>query len=166
MSHEDDTTKAAIASLGNVGTDRAGMLAMELQRGMDRYLGRESEVYTEVDVPPNDTIPATIDQYLFWLEGFVAKGGRPTHSYDYPWRAERWLYASMDFAVNGECGARSVKVIVETGAAVLNPNPWKPFGGYGHNELFLMDGFKAVGNVVSVYSNPEFDPYRPMVREP
>lgn len=163
MSYEDDMTKRGIESLAGVGTDRAAMLAMEMQRGMDRRHARPDAVGTahvEAEVPPNHTIPATIHQYLLWMEGFIAEGGKPTHFYDYPFDRPTWLYTSLDFAVNGECGARSQNVIVEAGATVLNPNPWKPFGGYGHNHLYLMDGFRVIGDWVPLYSDHEFDPYR------
>lgn len=162
----DDLTKAAIVSLANVGTDRAGMLAMELQRGMDRSRGRATPPPDEVEVPANFTIPATIHQYLLWLDGYVSNGGKPSHDYGYAFeRSGEWLYAPCGYAVNGECGARAKHVIVEHGAEVLNPNPWKPFGGYGHNSLFLMDGYTTNRDFwVPIYSDPEFDPYREMAR--
>lgn len=160
-----DVERAAIASLGALGTDRAGMLAMELQRGMDRREGRERNIqHVEVEVPPNDVMPATIHQYLYWLDGFIGNGGRPTHSCPYPF-PEGWLYAPVGFAVNGQCGASSVQVIVGPGAEISNPNSWKPFGGYGHNNLFLMSGYATAGiGRVPVYSDQQFDPYRPLVK--
>jgi len=160
----DDMTKLGIASLASLGTDRGAMLAMEMQRGLDRQHGRETPHPAEVEVPENVTFPAVLWQYIEWLRGFVANGGRPTHSYDYRFGRSSWLYAPHEFAVNGECGARSMHVILENGARVLNPNPWKPFGGYGHNTLYLLDGFELRGHWVPIYVNPEFNEFRELVR--
>lgn len=162
---DDEMEKLAISSLAGLGTEHGAMLAMEIQRGMDRRHGRGVPHPAEVEVPENFTIPATTHQYLLWLDGYLANGGRPTHDYDYAFGVRGWLYAPCGFAVNGECGSNSLHVIVERGAEVSNPNPWKPFGGYGHNSLYLMDDFRVVGNRwVPIYSDPEFEPYREMMR--
>lgn len=160
----DDMEKLAISSLAGLGTAHGAGLAMEIQRGMDRRHGRDIAHPAEVEVPENFTMPATVHQYLLWLDGFVERGGRPNYDYDYRFGHRGWLYAPCGFTVNGECGARSMRVIVEHGAEVQNPNPWKPFGGYGHNTLYLMDESRLLGHSVPIYSDPEFDPYREMVR--
>lgn len=161
MSTRDDMTKVCITALAGAGTGRGAALAMELQRGMNRRTHPEREVqHKEVEAPANDTTPATVMQYVNWLKGFVESGRVPTHSYDYSFDRMRFRYAPDFFVVNGECGASSHHVILGRGARVLNPNPWKPFGGYGHNELFLMDRYEVAGGVVPVFSDPEFDPYR------
>lgn len=161
----DDLLKVAVSSLAGVDTDRAAMLAMEIQRGMDREAGRP-EAHIEVPVEPNQTTPATIHQYLLWLNGYVQNGGRPTYSYTYPFGGRDWRHAQHRFAVNGECGDRSIYVIVEFGGEVINPNPWKPFRGWGHNAVFQMDGYTTNRpEWVPVYSDPEFEPYREMAKD-
>lgn len=158
----DDLEKLAISTLAGLGTERGAMLAMELQRGFDRRHGRIEPHPAEVEVPKNVTFPADVWQYVEWLRGFVANGGRPTHTYDHRF-GSRWVYAPREFAVNGECGTRSMHVILDRGAEVLNPNPRKPFKGYGHNTLYLLDGFRLIGSWVPIYVNPEFNEFRELV---
>lgn len=157
--------KLAISTLAGLGTAHGAALAMEIQRGMDRRHGLDLPRPPEVEVPENVTFPADVWQYVEWLRGFVASGGRPTHSYDYRF-GRSWLYAPREFAVNGECGASAVHVILDPGARVLNPNPWKPFKGFGHNTLYLLDDFQVIGDWVPVYSNPEFDEFRDLLPPP
>ncbi|MFJ5984365.1 hypothetical protein [Lentzea sp. NPDC092896] len=159
----DDMSKLGIASLAGLGTGHGAMLAAEMQRGLDRRHSRETPHPDEVEIPENVTFQADLWQYIEWLRGYTAKGGRPTHSYDYEFKAERWRYAPREFAVNGECGSRSTQVILGPGAQALNPNPWKPFGGFGHNNLYWLDDFKVIGRWVPIYSNPEFDEFRGLV---
>ncbi len=159
-----DAEKHIISHLADSGTERGLALAMEMQRGIDRRFSFIEPHPAEVEVPENFTIPATVHQYLLWLDGYVDKGGRPNYDYGYRFGRRDWLYAPCGFAVNGECGASSMRVIVEHGAEVLHPNPWKPFDGYGHNTLYLMDEYKLIGHSVPIYSDPEFEPYREMMR--
>lgn len=160
----DDMEKLAISSLAGLGTTHGAALAAEMQRGLDRRRGVAEPHPAEVEVPENVTFPAQLWQYVEWLRGFVANGGRPTHAYDYRFGRRSWVYAPREFAVNGECGARALHVILDHGARVLNPNPWKPFGGYGHNTLYLLDDFQLIGHWVPIYVNPEFNEFRELVR--
>jgi hypothetical protein len=108
----------------------------------------------------DETTPATLGQYLAWLDGYVKRGAIPTHFYDYPFSRAEFTFALSNIMVNSdtEFGARSRRVIVPEGLRVACTRPGSRFGGWGHSTLFLMDGFAVAGsNWIPVYSNPEFE---------
>ena len=94
--------------------------------------------------------PAVLDEYLTWLRAWLDAGHQPTHAYDYPWSRQEWLTATRDFTLGGECGADSVRIIVPTGIE------WAR-GDLGHNSLYFLDGPKQMGDVVPVFSDPQFE---------
>lgn len=94
--------------------------------------------------------PASVDQYVTWLEGYLEAGGRITHAYDYPIARPSFLVAVANFTTGGECGSRSRQIIVPQNVQHLG-------GDLGHNTLYFMDGFRVVGHFVPVYNDPEFD---------
>lgn len=90
---------------------------------------------------------ATLDEYAAWLRAWLAAGNQPTHYYDRPFGRERWLTAERDFTTGGECGARSVHIIVPAGVEHVS-------GGLGHNNLYYMDGPRQVGRNVPIFNDP------------
>ena len=101
--------------------------------------------------------PATLDEYLTWLRAWLDAGHQPTHAYDYPWSRWRWLTATGDFRLGGECGADAVQILVQPGVQHVG-------GELGHNRLYLLDGTDQRGDFVPVFSDPVFE-LLPGVRE-
>ena len=96
--------------------------------------------------------------YKEWLEGFLAKGGKPTHWYDYPitnrgvylsggQAPATWFVAKKDFATLPLCGSMAIHVIVPTGIQVDKT------AGLGHCNLYYMDGFGYDGHWVPVFTD-------------
>lgn len=104
-------------------------------------------------------ILAIVEQYVLWLDGYVAKGGKITHEYDYEWATDAWFYAPLEFISNDECGANSMRVICESW---VEPQRGKcsAFGGWGHNNIYLMNDFAVIGRWVPIYSDEIFDGFR------
>jgi hypothetical protein len=111
---------------------------------------------------PDTTIPAARDQYLEWLAGYVKRGGKPTHFYDYPFRDFRYA-ASGTLIVESdyEFGANSREIIVARNVEARRTNPAGVFGGWAHTGLYFMHGYRTnKPGFVPVYSDPEFDVFR------
>lgn len=96
--------------------------------------------------------PATASEYIEWLCGYLAEGGEITHVYNYPMRPDGFVMAIRNFTTNGECGSRSLNIIVPAGVYHLD-------GRLGHNNLYFMDGFRTDDEspFIPAHSNPEFD---------
>jgi hypothetical protein len=113
---------------------------------------------------PDTTEPATLGQYLAWLNGYIKRGGKPTHFYDYPIGRLRFRYAAGGPLIvdsDREFGADGRSVIVARGVTAERTNPAGPFGGWAHTRLYFMDGYRSNDpGIVPVYSNPEFDAIR------
>lgn len=94
------------------------------------------------------TRPGTAEDYSRWMTGYVRRGGLPTHYYDYPTPTRNLLVATGELELQPLHGATSVSVIVPAGIRLLS--------GFnsGHNEVFLMDGFRHNGTV-PVYTDTE-----------
>lgn len=95
--------------------------------------------------------PATVTEYVTWLQSHLAAGGRITHAYDYPMARQQFVTATRDFVTDGECGAQALSIVVPTGVRHLG-------GRLGHNNLYVIDEGKASDpNLVPVFSDHEFD---------
>jgi hypothetical protein len=142
----------------------AHALLDEVERGIQREeRGRKEERGRYwLDRKPryeDDTVPANLDEYIRWLRGYVANGGKPTHTCDYPWARARMRYATrspLRIDSDYDFGARARRIIVAEGVSVHRSDPCGAFQGYGHDELYYMDGYRQQGGVVPVYSDPEF----------
>jgi len=114
--------------------------------------------------PSDTTEPATLEQYLAWLNGYIKRGGKPTHFYDYPIGRLRFRYAvgaPLIVDSDREFGAGGRSVIVARGVTAERTNPAGLFGGWAHTRLYFMDGYRSNDpGIVPVYSNPEFDAIR------
>jgi len=118
---------------------------------------------------PDTTQPADIEDYVLWLQGYVKRGGKPTHFYDYPVRRADFRYASSTVTVDSdyEYGARSRNIIVANGVTTERTRPAGPFGGWAHTHLYFMHGFRTSDpHWVPVYSDPEFDAIREEFADP
>lgn len=106
------------------------------------------------------TKPAGLREYLTWLRGYVKEGGKVTHTYDYPFsRAKMRIAVSSPLLIDSdyEYGACARNIIVAEGVTVQRSDPRAHFNGYGHDTLYLMDGYRLEGRaVVPVFSDPEF----------
>lgn len=91
---------------------------------------------------------ATTTEYVEWLKGYLANGGRITHYYDRPFPAERFLYAVQSFVLADERGSVAREIIVPKGIRFS--------GDLGHNRLYIMKGFEAIGHSVPVFGDREF----------
>lgn len=111
---------------------------------------------------PDTTRPATIDQYVQWLRGYTKRGGKITHTYDYPFGQVGFRYAATSLTIDSdyEYGARARHIIVASGVLAERTNPHEVFSGWGHSHLYFMHGYRQVGDSVPVYSDPEFDEFR------
>ncbi len=88
--------------------------------------------------------PATVGDYLCWLKGFLARGGKPTHYYDYS-MPSRVYVATKSLDIYPLFGAAAIEIIVPEGIEVR--------GEPGHSALFEMKDFKAPGGWVPVWAD-------------
>jgi hypothetical protein len=110
-------------------------------------------------------VPASAADYARWLRGYVKRGGKITHRYDYPFKRAGFLHATEDVTVNSrkEFGARSRDIIAAPGVKVTRsvPGPQEGFNGWGHTKVYWMNGYRTNNTgIVPVYSDPEFDEFR------
>lgn len=143
---EDDPIAYARAHVTSPG---AHALLDEVERGRARRAGHgyEPEYVPGYEAQPDAFVPASLGQYVAWLERYLQGGGRITHVYGYPFARSRMLLAVRDFTTAGECGALARNIIVPRGVTHLG-------GALGHCTLFTEDG--AQGHSVPAYSDPEF----------
>ena len=92
---------------------------------------------------------ATHNDYINWLKGFIANGGKPTHYYDYDMPNDFYVATNGFEIKHSFCGALSFQVIVPVGITIIPTS-------LGHCNLYLMDNFKIVGWWVPVYRNTIF----------
>lgn len=121
-----------------------------------RYLSKKGKAVSNVEhvsetnrlakVPAHFTgklRPAKVQDYIPWLEGHIANGGRPTHEYDYPFPRWGWFVAIDDIEPVALYGAQSISIIVPPGISV-------GAGDWGHCELFFMDDFTS-NSIVPIF---------------
>lgn len=86
--------------------------------------------------------------YEQWLRGYLLAGGEVTHFYDYPMNRQSgaWYMATEAFRLLPLYGANSVRIIVPVGVPT-------PAGELGHSNLFIMDGYRVVGDFVPMFSD-------------
>jgi hypothetical protein len=77
--------------------------------------------------------PAEVGEYESWLKGYMDRGGKPSHFYDYPTPTDRLYVASRDFTIKPLYGSMSIRVIVPKHITVT--------GNPGHSSVYLMEGF-------------------------
>ena len=111
---------------------------------------------------PDTTEPASLDQYVTWLRGYVKHGEKPAHFYDYPFSRAGFRYAATPLTVDSdyEYGSSSRNIIVAAGVTTERTKPAGPFNGWAHTKLYFMHGYRTNDSIVPVYSDPEFDEFR------
>lgn len=94
---------------------------------------------------------ARVKDYKDWLAGFLEKGNKPTHCYDYPMERglDEWKIALVDFQIVPLFGTDSLQIIVPKGIKFLG-------GKLGHTNLYFMDGFSCLGGWIPIYSDIHF----------
>ena len=91
--------------------------------------------------------PAPFKDYHRWLIGYVERGGKPTHYYDYDTPSGETFIAFADFDLgDGLYGASSINIIIPEGIRFIG-------GNQGHCNLYYMDGFRHSGHFVPVYKD-------------
>lgn len=94
-------------------------------------------------------VPANKIDYMKWLEGYLERGGKITHVYNYPFSTQRWYLAKQYMKPMSFYGAKSFNIIIPKGIHLERD-------GWGHCDLFFMDDFSVVGGVVSVFQDINF----------
>jgi hypothetical protein len=156
-----DLHQIAIDTLATKGTPFATALAMEIDRGRQH----RAASWDELDGTPgphveDTTRPATLDEYVQWLRGYIKRGGSPTHYRDHSFVSGDMRYADADVTIDSdrEFGARSRSIILAPGVNAIRTNPHGAFFGWGHSKVYSMDRFRLVtGSVVPAYSDPEIE---------
>ena len=85
---------------------------------------------------------ASSRHYKKWLKGYLAKGGIPTHHYDYDWRG---FIATDSIILKPLFGAQAISIIIPCDINIE--------GHTGHCNVFLMKdfGYMGWGNFAPVY---------------
>lgn len=141
--------------LADVGIELAS-LAVLAERAR-RLVARDAA--DQLDVDGGTTEPATLDQYIAWLRGYIASGGRPTHFYDYPFTG--FEYATSDIVIDGvsKRGVHGRMIIVPAGLHATTRTGRRSSNGWGHTKIFCVAGFWTNDPAtVPVYVNDEFEP--------
>jgi hypothetical protein len=92
--------------------------------------------------------PATANDYVIWLKGYLEDGGEITHTYDYPISRWKFVVATSHFTLKPGFGVNAKHIIV--------PRFIKWSGQLGHDSVFEMNEYKCHGRIVPVFSDPEF----------
>lgn len=94
-------------------------------------------------IPGITARPATINEYVDWLIGYLKKGGEITLRYNYPMTTvlEKWFVVEKDFAMRPLHGARSVNLIVPQGVKFLGNKE-----DLGHSNLYFEDDFSTLND--------------------
>ena len=95
-----------------------------------------TEVLLEREIYPY-LRPATADEYSAWLQGHLENGGTITHYRDR--LTGGIVIATASFFLPNLFGAQSIDLIVPGGLDVTTE------GGFTHNTVYFMDGFRVVG---------------------
>lgn len=95
-------------------------------------------------------IRASSSDYKKWLKGYLEKGGKPTHVYNYPLPHD-WFIATDNFTILPLYGAQSINIIVPEGI-------FADIGvkGLGHNNLYFIKDFSTSGSWIPIYDDIEF----------
>lgn len=95
------------------------------------------------------TRPATKEDYMKWLKGYLENGGNVTHVYDRNMGLDDWEVVTKDFVISQLYGASSKNLIIENGVTFKG-------GAEGHNGMYFMDGFRLHCGIVPIYSDIVF----------
>ena len=116
-------------------------LILEMNRSDVNYIILEH--FKKILISQRKMIPATKEQYINWLVGFLEKGGKITHNYDYPF--SKW--ETRFFITNGSLslppltGSNSINLIVREEDEV------EIIKGSSHNNIFYMKDYAKLGHV-------------------
>lgn len=99
--------------------------------------------------------PATAADYAAWLAGYLRRGGRVTHPYDYNLPGD-WVVLERPASVPSLYGADALHVIVPAEVRFTPTHVPRTFHGCcGHSGFYFMDGFAAVSLIVPSYRDVE-----------
>jgi len=92
--------------------------------------------------------PATVSDYKEWLDGFVLRGGRPTHYYDYCFNGWNFIVVlgKEKIWIPDLCGSNSRNIILQAHTKCRHEN-------IGHNNVYFMADFSQIGGWVPVYKD-------------
>lgn len=91
-------------------------------------------------------VNATPVDYNKWITGYIKRGGKPSHAYDYP-AGNHLMIATYDIQLMPLYGSSSLNIIVPEGITIKTPE------GLGHSNLYFMAGFHCRGGFVPVFSD-------------
>ena len=134
-----------------IGRFRYDKFKEELKRINEstEYELEEKKRYTRFnELTRNKLVGARIEDYVAWLEGYIKNGNLPTHSNDYPMSRVigEFFIATNDIEISALYGTSAINIIV--------PEKVKFLGGeLGHNNIYLLDGYKHLGYFVPLYSD-------------
>lgn len=116
---------------------------------LERMADREREHKLEQAASSNVMMPhlfhANAKEYAKWLKGHLNDGGNITHVYDY--NLGGIFVARSNFTVVPLYGASSISIVVPVGITVSAPH------GYGHMNIYYIDGFATNANFVPLYND-------------
>ena len=74
---------------------------------------------------PDTTQPASIEDYVLWLQGYIKRGGKATHFYDYPFSRMDFRFAVSQLAVDSdyEYGSSLRHIVVAKNVTTERTNP-------------------------------------------
>lgn len=136
---------------GSLKEDKlSNMREMEHMEHYYRRLQHAEEFVKQYEIFPH-LKPADIEDYKKWLRGFLAKGGNPTHNYNYEMEREGFFKATEDFEIFPFYGSGSLNIIIPQGIKCDGIDK-----GIGHNNLYFEDGYEVKGDFVPVYKDIKF----------
>jgi hypothetical protein len=99
--------------------------------------------------------PASVQEYINWLDGYVKHGGKITHKYNYSFSNAQFETATKSFALAspGLYGSAARNIIVPRSIKAKMYD-------MGHCNLYFMDDFKLIGFWVPIYKEGVFDIFR------
>jgi hypothetical protein len=89
--------------------------------------------------------PAKPHEYKEWLNGYLARGGEITHTYNYP-MPDSFYVATRNFPLKAMFGSEAKHIIVPAGVEI----DWSYLG---HNTLYYTENFSPRGPWVPSYTD-------------
>lgn len=128
---------------------------IEDQHAQRKAREKESRIAREKAKTKKDTFllncnPATPIQYARWLQGYLAKGGRITHKYDFDFPTDGFFIAKQDCEAPSLYGVHAINIIVPEGITVK-----ADYSQIGHCKIYYMKDFSYKGGVVGMYPDIE-----------
>lgn len=119
-------------------------LNSEFPKQIETKIKRSGESWLKAEFLPN-VRPATVEDYEKWLKGYLLRGGKISHWYDYEFTGYDWFVAEKDLVLEPLYGANLVWLIVPESIEVQGAD------NFGHSGIFYMKNFSS--------TSPDWAPY-------